>query len=396
MNNEMISQDEYKGDLSLSKDYWVEKSKFLLTNLTEPFSLAEYRLFDTYLSRINPRDKRSARVVFTKSEYEKLLGIKINRQVLEKQLTSLQGKAVSFHDEHGNMERYVLFGVVAFNEQYIVLECNKAIEHLFFDIASSGYLKYQFRNILKLNTTYAISIYNYLLANAGRRKWEISITDFLNDVLLLKNSYYTDYNRLQNKILSKAFESINNSTNITAQYKPGTKGGASGRKVVAIVFEIVKIDRTVYHEAALNNQSVMNNPVGDENIVAVRQQIGYEDLLSQNKDADALDLIVSIMVDVYNENTKTAVINGTKITCRDIKSQFEKIEQRHIEYVFNCIEDLSLNKSVKNKRSYLLSCLYNAPYTIDLFNKKQRKLDECKGKSSIDYEKLSKLSIPDV
>lgn len=396
MNNEMISQDAYKGDLSLSKDYWVEKSKFLLNNLTEPFSLAEYRLFDTYLSRINPRDKRSARVVFTKSEYEKLLGIKINRQVLEKQLTSLQGKAVSFHDEHGNMERYVLFGVVAFNEQYIVLECNKAIEHLFFDIASSGYLKYQFRNILKLNTTYAISIYNYLLANAGRRKWEISITDFLNDVLLLKNSYYSDYNRLQNKILSKAFESINNSTNITAHYKPGTKGGASGRKVVAIVFEIIKIDRTVYHETALNNQLADNIPTTNENIDRVKQQIGYEALLLQNKNADVLELIVSIMVDVYNENTKPAVINGAKISCSDIKKQFEKLEQRHIEYVIECIQDVSVNKSVKNKWNYLLSCLYNAPYTIDLFNNKQNKHNENKVTSSINYEKLNKLSIPDV
>ena len=74
----------------------VQKSKPLFSLWKSKLTLSEFKILDTYLSRINSNDPESRSVVFEKGELEKLLEVtKINRPELQKRLRHLQGTIVS-------------------------------------------------------------------------------------------------------------------------------------------------------------------------------------------------------------------------------------------------------------------------------------------------------------
>ena len=60
----------------LDENALVEKSKRFIWAKYTGWSARELAVFDTYLSRINARNPGSAEVVFTKREYEELMGLK--------------------------------------------------------------------------------------------------------------------------------------------------------------------------------------------------------------------------------------------------------------------------------------------------------------------------------
>ena len=65
--------EEIKGPLD--PKYWVQKSDPLLLMRSVPFSLGELKVLDTYISRINAADDSRTTVIFTKEEYEGLMGL---------------------------------------------------------------------------------------------------------------------------------------------------------------------------------------------------------------------------------------------------------------------------------------------------------------------------------
>jgi len=47
--------------------------------------------------------------------------------------------------------------------------------------------------------------------------------------------------------------------------------------------------------------------------------------------------------------------------------KFYYTASEHIRYIFDCIEETSREKKIRNMKSYLLTALYNAPMTIDAY-----------------------------
>ncbi len=87
------------------------------------------------------------------------------------------------------------------------------------------------------------------------------------------------------------------------------------------------------------------------------------DILSTRDDADRLEEIVEIMLDVICSSNPTIRINGENMPHEIVKSRFLKLNSSHIEYVFDA---LKRNPSdIRNIRSYLLTTLYNASMTMD-------------------------------
>lgn len=105
----------------------------------------------------------------------------------------------------------------------------------------------------------------------------------------------------------------------------------------------------------------------------IKEQISYAYLLDKGKDRSTLDLIVSIVADIYSRyghncgSGETIVINGITMYINSVKSVFKKLDHSHIEYVFERIDEVSKVKQIKNVRSYLQTCLYNAPFNIDTY-----------------------------
>ena len=108
-----------------------------------------------------------------------------------------------------------------------------------------------------------------------------------------------------------------------------------------------------------------------KNAVAETQlQISYMYLLTNHQSKKGyLDLIVSLIAEVYvsayAHPTTSVTISGIKTSIGIVADRLKTIDESHIEYLFEKIDASANTKQIKNPRSYLLSCLYNAPITME-------------------------------
>lgn len=96
----------------------------------------------------------------------------------------------------------------------------------------------------------------------------------------------------------------------------------------------------------------------------VKEQIDYE-ILSERKDRDRVDEIVSLMADILRGTSPTVRINKDDIprplVCRRLRS----LGFEHIEYVLDRMRNTATD--IRNIRSYLLTTLYNSYDTMNAY-----------------------------
>ena len=77
----------------------VQKSKPLFALWKSELTLAEFKILDTYLARIDSHDPERRQVIFGKGELEEKLGVKkIDAKILEERLRHLMGNVVKIPD----------------------------------------------------------------------------------------------------------------------------------------------------------------------------------------------------------------------------------------------------------------------------------------------------------
>ena len=81
---------------------------------------------------------------------------------------------------------------------------------------------------------------------------------------------------------------------------------------------------------------------------------------------DKIDGIVDIMVETLL-SVGTVNIGRNQLPAEQVKNVFRKINMEHIRYIFDCIEETSREKKIRNMKNYLLTALSNAPMTIDAY-----------------------------
>ena len=136
-----------------------------------PFTLGELKILDTYISRINAADDTRHTVIFTKEEYEELMGIsKINADALKKHTEGMLGKVVTLEMPSHEYLQFVLFEEAEYckneyGEPIIKLTCTNRAKELFFCIGKYHYFKYALENIIKLNRKASYLLYVYIVHN---------------------------------------------------------------------------------------------------------------------------------------------------------------------------------------------------------------------------------------
>lgn len=100
----------------------------------------------------------------------------------------------------------------------------------------------------------------------------------------------------------------------------------------------------------------------------LKRNIEYDALCEQYKhNRDELAEILELMLETVCTTRKAIRIGGEDKPAEVVKSQMMKLGQFHIEY---CLEALDKNTTeVRNIRGYLLTTLYNAPFTIGNYYK---------------------------
>ena len=229
--------EEIKG--KLDQKYWVQKSDPLVLMRSVPFSLGELKVLDTYISRINAADDSRTTVIFTKEEYEELMGIsKINADVLKKHAEGLLGKIVTLEMPDKSFLKFVLFTAAHYHlDDYgvpiIELSCSPQAKDLFFCIGKYHYFKYALENVINLTHKASYLLYIYILHNRYRGEWELPLDELRNSVLDCKGQEsYQEYKIFKNRVLDPAVNEINKKTDCHFTYETVKRG----RRVAKIKF----------------------------------------------------------------------------------------------------------------------------------------------------------------
>ena len=179
----------------------VQKSLPLFALWRSELTLAEFKILDIYLSRIDSHKPEKRAVMFEKGELEKILGVKkINNQDLEIRLRHLMGNVIEIPDE--SMKRgfklVTLFEeAVAEQDDYglwqVKLECTQKAMKYFFNIENLGYLRYKLRCITSLTSRYTYIMFIYLEANRYRKSWDVPLHELKQILDCDKEELYKEF-----------------------------------------------------------------------------------------------------------------------------------------------------------------------------------------------------------
>ena len=225
----------------LDPNLTVEKSKKLIWSKYSKWSAGELAVFDTYLSRINARDPESAEVVFTKREYEELLGLsKIRPEQLSKYIRNFVSNSVEIKTDRG-WRYYALFDRAVFEknqdtgEWQITLRCHPDLQDAFFALSEAGYQAYRLKYTLDMKSKYSKVLYGMLKDQEWRGEWKVELRE-LRDLIGAVEPSWEAFKEFNRRILKVAQEEINTYTDIEFEYEKVTKG----RLTKAIIFKIKK------------------------------------------------------------------------------------------------------------------------------------------------------------
>ena len=251
----------------------VQKSLPLFSLWHSNLTLAEFKILDAYLSRINSHNPEQRRVCFDKGELETLLGVdRIRNTDLENRLEHLMKSVVKITDgtEKKGFKLITLFEEAeAIQDEStglwsINLECSTRAMKYFFNIENLGYLRYKLRCITEITSRYTYILFVYLEANRYRKSWEISLDELRKILNCEDDSTYTEYKFFNHRILKKCHTELHEKTPCRFSYEPVKRG----RTVVAVRFtietikDIMPVDNQLTLEAATEPQDYSNDTIG--------------------------------------------------------------------------------------------------------------------------------------
>ena len=217
----------------------VQKTKPLF-NL--PYSLAEYKILDAYLSRINSHRPEGRTVVFAQGDLERLLEVdRIRHEEMDKRLeTLLATVTIKDPSEPRGINKLNLFSIARAypdeNGQWqVTLQCTDFAAKYIFNIDSAGYIGYKLRNIAALNSRYSYLFYLYLYDNKYRKTWTIQLDD-LKQIIQCTAPTYSQFKRFHDLIWKKVRTEICEKTDTPFAYELLKKG----RKVTGMRFTILE------------------------------------------------------------------------------------------------------------------------------------------------------------
>ena len=273
---------------NLDPKNWVQKSDPLVLMRTVPFSLGELKILDTYISRINAGNDSKRTVIFTKEEYEQLMGLTcVDYRTLQKNTKGLLSKVVELEMPDKEYLQFVLFEQARYHkDEYgkpiIELTCTNLAKDLFFCIDKYHYFKYALENVIKLSRKASYLLYIYVWHNKYRKQWNIELNELRDKILDCKGQEsYQEYKIFKNRVLDPAVKEVNEKTDCHFEYAVIKRG----RKVAEITF-IYHSDEQENDPKQITFDELPQIPVvdeenkaaayGDENLAILAEGCGYE------------------------------------------------------------------------------------------------------------------------
>ena len=207
-----------------SCNYLVQKSNPLQSLSETKMTLAEFKILDAYLSKIDSHNPEKREVVFDKGELENLLDVvRITNTDLARRIDNLF-KVVTIRDPEkpNKFTKIALFSCAECTQDddgqwEIKLACSPEAMEYIFNIESIGYLRYRLKNVVNLTSRYSYLLFLYLESNRFRGACTIPLDD-LKKMLCCTADTYSEYKRFNDLVLKKCQKELSQKTDIAFDY----------------------------------------------------------------------------------------------------------------------------------------------------------------------------------
>ncbi len=218
----------------------IQKSLPLYSLWQSDLTLAEFKILDTFLSRIDSRHPERRSVIFKKGELENLLGVKrIRTEELDNRIAHLC-TSVRVEDKNATrgFARVSLFAkAVAEPDEdglwTVELKATSEAMEYIFNVEAIGYLRYKLKSIIGLQSRYSYVLFLYLEAhrNMGLR-WDVPLSELKQILSCDSEESYNEFKIFNNRVLKRCQTEIHEKTPCRFSYEPIRRG----RKVASIRF----------------------------------------------------------------------------------------------------------------------------------------------------------------
>lgn len=330
---------------SLGKDtdnLTVQKSLPLFALWRSDLTLAEFKILDTYLSRIDSHKPEKRAVTFEKGELENLLGVKkINVASLDERLAHLM-TTIKIADNSTKREftRISLFEkAVATQDDYglwqVQLECTHSAMKYVFNIENIGYLRYKLRCIMTLKSRQAYVLFIFLESNRFRTPFEIELEELKRILCCENEETYKQFKRFNDLVLKRIQKELNEKTECHFSYEPVKRG----RSVVAIRFILDTKPKAIIEDI-------------DEKQLSLFQEnddlpLWQEPLLPFKLTQEQYDVIGSLLVTIPDYKLPECP------ACPGA------LDLRRYHYLDQKVKEINSRGNVKNPYSYLVKIMKN-------------------------------------
>lgn len=326
----------------------IQKARPLQSLSQSKLTLAEFKLLDAYLARINSHDPERRTVTLEKGELEQYLGVsRILRHDLDNRLTNLF-KSVNILDDKGknNIHKIALFEEADAwqdeNEQWhITLTCTQAARQYIFNIENLGYLQYRLKSIINLTSRYSYIMFLYLERNRHWHTWTATL-DELRYELNCEADSYAAYKEFNDKVLKRCHKELHSKTDIRFEYSPIR----TGRKVTSVQFTVM-------------TQAELKSPTPEQEQIEGQLLL---DTLSLDDEGAALQK--------YG-NDRLAFIAGAcdyEFTAEEMRVIFDKVLQikphndaleryNYLLHKYHILKQAAAKTQIKHRYNYLLKLL---------------------------------------
>lgn len=337
----------------------VQKSQPLFALWRSELTLAEFKILDTYLSRIDSHKPEKRTVEFSKGELEKLLGVKkINVDELKDRLSHLMCTVDLTDPNKPNAFRKVALFEEAYAEQdhyglwEVSLTCTQKAMQYFFNIENLGYLRYKLRCITSLTSRYTYIMFTYLEANRYRKSWEVELQELKHILNCENEELYKEYKYFNAKVLKRIEKELLEKTECKYEYKPIKKG----RSVVKIRFILETLPK-------LEPESEDPEQTTIDEYLATLEEEGqvWESALCDDKNAciftrEQLNEIQQILVTIPTSKLPQS------------EACYDNIELQRYHYIaqkYAILKRKDSEKPIKNKFAYFVKMLRNDVKNIE-------------------------------
>ena len=336
-------------------NFLVQKSNPLQSLSETKMTLAEFKILDAYLSKINSHNPEERCVTFDKGELESLLGVtQIKNKDLSDRIDNLF-KVVTIRDPNkpNKFTKIALFSCAECTQDddgqwTIKLACSPEAMEYIFNIESIGYLRYRLKNIVNLTSRYSYILYLYLESNRFRGSWTIPLDD-LKKMLCCTADTYSEYKRFSTMVLKKCQKELSKKTDIDFDYAALRRG----RKVTGVQF-ILKTPQTDTDspvEPLLDDRNEIDWSItyGSERLATFAEGCNYE----FNKAEMEQIARVLVRINIPCDRTTKSELYG---------------KQFYLREKYAALNVAVCQKPIKNRFAYFLKMLENDAFQPAAYN----------------------------